>query len=63
MDDIIKALEKIGITATILVGILGIWLIFSIYRSSLETTKLKLEIAQLLKQINQPNQLTQPQLT
>lgn len=57
MDDLIKILEKIGITANILVGLLAVWLLFSLYKNYLETKKIKLEIVMLLKKINSPNKI------
>lgn len=56
MDDIIKALEKLGITARILVFMIGIWILFSIYKNYLDTKKIQLEIVEILKRNNQSNQ-------
>lgn len=55
MEELILVLKRLGITAKILVIILGIWLIFSVYKNYLETQKIKLEIANLLKLINNNN--------
>lgn len=47
MDEVLKSLRHLGIKANILLLILGLIAIFYLYKTTLETQKLHLEIRKL----------------